>query len=165
MECFSILSRELFLKKGIYMEINELAELDNLEKKIGTPSAQKIIPTLACWENLSAQQLSSITELSESQVHATLQNLIEIEIVVRESRGIYSLSSNSFTQSLKNAYIEKIERVLGKFMYNLSNSLESTEPDEVAEKISYMMERWKPMMERLYRTKLSSLAEYLIDKF
>jgi transcriptional antiterminator len=147
------------------MEIAELSELKNVERSFGTPSAQKIIQILTCWETVTVKQLSEITELSESQIHATLQSLIEADIVKRESRGNYTLSDSPFAQELKVAYNALLERVLGKFMHNLTTRLDDMSPDEISTRLDYMIKRWKPMMEKLYRSKLSSLAEYIIDRY
>jgi len=160
---FSIVRVE-FIPKVSPMEIAELSELKAVERSFGTPSAQKIIQVLACWEIVTVKQLSEITELSESQVHATLQSLIDADIVKRESRGNYILSDPPFAQELKVAYESLVERVLGKFMYNLSIDLDSLSVDDISDRLEYMLKRWKPMMEKLYRSKLSSLAEYIIDR-
>ena len=149
----------------IMMEIAELSELKNVERSFGTPSAQKTIQILACWETVTVKQLSEITELSESQIHATLQSLIDADIVKRESRGNYTLADSPFAQEMKVAYSALLERVLGKFMHNLTTHLDDISPDEISTRLDYMLKRWKPMMEKLYRSKLSSLAEYIIDRY
>ena len=146
------------------MEIAELSELQAVERSFGTPSAQKIIQIVVCWETVTVKQLSEISELSESQVHATLQNLIDADIIKRESRGNYILSDSPFARELKVAYESLIERVLGKFMYNLNNQLDELTPEEISDRLDYMVKRWKPMMEKLYRSNLSSLAEHIIDR-
>jgi len=147
------------------MEIAELSELKAVERSFGTPSAQKIIQVLACWETVTVKLLSEITELSESQVHATLQSLIDADVVKRESRGNYVLSDSPFARELKVAYDALLERVIGKFMYNLTTRLDDMPPDEISTRLDYMLKRWKPIMEKLFRSKLSSLAEYIIDRY
>ncbi len=147
------------------MEIAELSELKAVERSFGTPSAQKIIQALVCWKIVSVKQLSEITELSESQVHVTLQSLIDADIVNRESRGSYTLSKSPFAQELKAAYETLVERVLGKFMYNLSSRLDELNPEEISRRLEFMLQRWRPMMENLYGSKLASLAEFIIDRY
>nr|MDO8116853.1 hypothetical protein [Candidatus Sigynarchaeota archaeon] len=147
------------------MEIDELSELKAVERSFGTPSAQKIIQALTCWEILTVKQLGEMTELSESQIHATLQSLINADIVKRESRGTYVLSDSPFAREVKVAYSALLERIIGKFMYNLAMHLDDMSPDDIATRLGYMLTRWKPMMETLYRTNLSSLAEYIIDRY
>jgi DNA-binding MarR family transcriptional regulator len=136
---------------------------DHLENYLGTPSAQRILRILACWEKLPVKDIIKLSGLSQSQVHATLRNLEEIKLITREERGIYIFSGESFPQHLKEAYQIELNMDLGQQLYDIEKNLDDTPANEVVITLANLIKQWKPFLEHNYHRQLSSLAEYLVD--
>ena len=113
----------------------EISVLSEIESYLGTPRAQKILQILVCWETMPVKEIITKSGLSESQVHTTLRNLERIGTINHESRGIYRLSSNEFTQLLKKAYLVVINQVIGQKLHDLSKNLDELPPDEVSDRL------------------------------
>ena len=145
------------------LEFVDLQTLDEVDSFLGTPSAQKILRILVCWDILPIKEIKKKSGLSESQVHATIRNLQKIGIIEQESRGLYKLSLNKFPQLLKEAYLVFLNQVVGQSLYNLSKNLDNLTHEEVSKKLVFLMNQCKPILEQNYASKIASLAEYLVD--
>jgi len=145
------------------LEFVDLQTLDEVDSFLGTPSAQKILRILVCWEILPIKEIKKKSGLSESQVHATIRNLQKIGIIEQESRGLYKLSLNKFPQLLKEAYLVFLNQVVGQSLYNLSKNPDNLTHEEVSKKLVFLMNQCKPILEQNYASKIASLAEYLVD--
>ena len=73
---------------------------ENLDMVLGNPSTQKILRLLSIHLLLSVQEIKSLSNISESQIHLTLKNMVESKLVKRSSRGVYELSQSAFTKLL-----------------------------------------------------------------
>lgn len=81
-----------------------MSELESMDSVLGTPSSQLILRLLSTREFMTLKELEDLTSLSQSQIQATLQNLIKINLVVRHTRGVYKLSESSLANNFKTTY-------------------------------------------------------------
>jgi predicted transcriptional regulator len=153
-----------FNRKMLDYYQKELRELDNLNQFMGTPSAQKIFQLLVCWETLPINEIITKTRISESQTYSTLKNLEKIELVIKKSRGIYTLTQNKFVVMLKDAYVAKLEQFIGKQLYHISKNLDKWTIDEIKDIWAPLLEQWAPLLNKNHAQKVSSIAGHIYDK-
>lgn len=139
-------------------------KMDDYERALGTPSAQKIIGLLTCWSSLSLKELVQKTGLSESQVHNTLNTLMDVSIVEKKSRGIYALSNSTFSEHLKSAYEDIIEQNVGNILYFLSNNIDTLPLPELEQTWKSLIDQWEPFLHERFSRKVSSLASHVVDR-
>lgn len=139
--------------------------IEELDKILGTPSAQRVFRILVCWGKLSLKEIVARSNFSESQVHLTLTHLEKAQIVKKESRGIYTLTNVPFVHSLKRAYTELLITRVGMKVYRLSKEMENLTPVEVGDRLDNLIFHWQPILEQNYRLKLSSLVNYSLNRY
>jgi len=138
--------------------------LEEYEKALGTPSAQKIIALLTCWNSLALREIVQKTGLSESQVHNTLNSLREVEVVSKKSRGIYSLSRSKLATHLSTAYADIIEQTVGNSLYFLSKNIDTLPLPELEKRWKALIDQWEPFLTAHFSHQLSSLSSHIIDR-
>ncbi len=141
-----------------------LEKENNLDRILGTPSAQNIIRTLACWEVLPAKELIKKTNLSESQIHVTLKNLIKIGIVISPSRGYYQFTKTEVVKKIQEAYTSILIQSVGEDLYKIMKTINEYTPEELAAILGRLQEKWGPIIQNHYSRMFSSLVENTIDQ-
>lgn len=137
--------------------------IEYLEKTLGTPSAQKILRFLVCWEKLPYRDLIVKSGLSESNVYATLRKLQQSGVVTSEVRGIYQLSEDEFIQTYKAAYSVLIKRIISQNLYDISKQIDLVSPEKITDQLLSLRDSYKPFIDRYYSKKFSSLIGALIN--
>lgn len=133
------------------------------DKTLGTPSAQKILRFLVCWEKISFRELIAKSNLSESNVHSTLRKLQRSGLVSSGVRGIYQLTDDDFTKTLTTSYSILIKRIIARNLYNLSKQMEVTSPEKILDQLLLLKDLYGPYIDRYYSKKFSSLVGSLIN--
>ncbi len=136
---------------------------DYFDKALGTPSAQKILRFLVCWEKLPYRDLIVKSGLSESNVYATLKKLQQSGIVISDVRGIYQLSEDEFTQTVKAAYSVFLKRIISQNLYEISKQIDLVSPEKIIDQLLYLKDTYKPFIDKYYSKKFSSLIGGLIN--
>jgi len=136
---------------------------DYFDKALGTPSAQKILRFLVCWEKLPYRDLIVKTGLSESNVYATLKKLQQSGIVTSDVRGIYQLSEDEFTQTVKAAYSVFLKRLISQNLYEISKQIDLVSPEKITDQLLDLKATYKPFIDKYYSKKFSSLIGGLIN--
>ena len=77
------------------------------DKILGTPSAQKILRLFAIWENLTIKEILDKTTLSEGQIHKTLNNLQKIKLIRKRDKGFYQIESNFYSKAIQEAILNR----------------------------------------------------------
>ena len=137
--------------------------VEHLDKTLGTPSAQKVLRFLVCWEKLPYRELIAKTGLSESNVYATLRKLQQLGFVTSEVRGIYQLSKDDFTQTFKTSYSVLLKRIISQNLYQISKQIDIVPPDRITDQLLNLRDSYKPFIDRYYSKKFSSLIGTLIN--
>lgn len=137
--------------------------VEHLDKTLGTPSAQKVLRFLVCWEKLPYRELIAKTGLSESNVYATLRKLQQLGFVTSEVRGIYQLSKDDFTQTFKTSYSVLLKRIISQNLYQISKQIDIVSPDEITDQLLNLRDSYKPFIDKYYSKKFSSLIGTLIN--
>jgi predicted transcriptional regulator len=140
-----------------------LSELDTLSRFLGTPSAQKVFQLMVCWKSLSKKDLIDKTSFSESQIYLTLNNLEKIGLIEKKSRGVYGLTDAKFTNLLKNAYLSKLEQIIGKELYFIGKNLDSLPSNNLIKLWSQLIDQWEPILNEKFPEKVSSLAGHILE--
>lgn len=141
-----------------------LIELTNLNKILGTPSTQIVLQLLVCWDELAVKELIEKSKFSESQIHTTLQNLEKEGLVQKKSRGIYRLTESKFILSLKEAYLVKLEQLIGKQLYSLAEKIDILSLEELHRIWNELVELWNPILKKYFVIKASQIAGHIIDR-
>jgi predicted transcriptional regulator len=141
-----------------------LEKENNLDRILGTPSAQNIIRTLACWERLPVRALIEKTHLSESQIHATLKNLIQIGIVTSPSRGYYQFAQTEVVRKIQEAYTSILIQAVGEELYKIMKTTNEYTPEDLTAILGKLQEKWGPIIQNHYSRMFSSLVETMIDQ-
>ena len=137
--------------------------IDYLDKTLGTPSAQKILRFLVCWEKLPYRDLIIKSGLSESNVYATLRKLQQSGVVISDVRGIYQLNEDEFVQNYKAAYSVLIKRIISQKLYDVSKQIDQVSPEKITDQLLSLRDSYKPFIDRYYSKKFSSLIGALIN--
>lgn len=137
--------------------------IDYLDKTLGTPSAQKILRFLVCWEKLPYRDLIIKSGLSESNVYATLRKLQQSGVVTSDVRGIYQLNEDEFVQNYKAAYSVLIKRIISQKLYEVSKQIDQVSPEKITDQLLSLRDSYKPFIDRYYSKKFSSLIGALIN--
>lgn len=135
-----------------------------IDTVLGTPSTQKILRLLYCWEQLTVKELVKKTRLSESQVYNTLRSLESINLVEQVGRGIYTYGKDSFSLKLKEAYIIQLIQIIGNELHELSTIIDTEDVQKVDEKFTNLVELWEPILDGFYPLKASSLASLIVER-
>lgn len=143
----------------------QINDISIMETVIGTPSAQKVIVLLVTWPNLSIKEIQSKTKLSKSQIHITLKNLQDIQIVQTVTRGYYTLAESKFTQLLKEAYQAKIIESINKQIYQIKQALKRKEIKEATEMFQELQEKYDPLLKERFPFIVSSLSHRFIEAY
>lgn len=136
----------------------------SIDKVIGTLSAQRILSILATWDKLAVTDIITKTKLSESQIHQTLKKLYTINMIEKESRGIYTFRKNPVTEHLKKFYTELLIVHLGIELNKLSKIIDTQPIEDVSAQVTALLLQWGPLLEKHYSYRVSSLVEALVDK-
>lgn len=139
-------------------------ELDSLNRSLGTPSAQRIFELLTCWDSLSTKDIIKKSGISESQIYTTLGNLEKAGLVTKKTRGIYTTTDTKFTKLLKDAYLAKIEQVIGRELYFLGKHIDTLPLEQISERWTPLVEQWEPILREKFPQKMSSLAGHIVDR-
>ena len=137
--------------------------LDQMDRILGTPSAQKIFRIMVCWEILPVKEIIDLSGLSESQVHATLLNLEKLTLIEKRSRGIYSSTDSSFSQSLKKSYLDQIIPVVGTIIFNLFKKISKAPKEEIWKEYVDLEKMYRPLLKKEFPFQMSSLVEEFIE--
>ena len=138
-------------------------EMEEFDRALGTPTSQKIIKLLSCWNSLSSKELISKTKMSESQIYITLQNLEKCGIVQKKARGIYSFDDSPFAQALYHTYRMKLEEIVGSAIYRFRKRMEKIPLNQMLEEFKELVILWDPILKDKFKFQMSSIAENIID--
>ncbi len=138
--------------------------IEDFDKSLGTPSGQAVFRILVCWESLPIREIILKSKLSESQIHNTLKDLISLGLVVKESRGVYSLSKSQIASNLKKAYEEILEQHVGNLLYTLSKQLDIMPLHDIEELWTHLIDQWKPILEKKFKRKAASITNSIIER-
>lgn len=131
---------------------------NHFDSIIGNPSSSKILRMLTINDKLSVKELIELTQISESQLHVLLKNLLEINILIKVSRGIYGFSDHVFAKSIKEAYLEIIREYLNNSIYNIQELLKRGEKESAFELLKELIQMYKPFLEREFSRIMASLS-------
>lgn len=132
---------------------------------LGTPSAQKILRLLYCWEQLPVKELMNKTELSESQIYNTLRALELINLVESVSRGLYTYTKSNFSLKLHEAYISQLVQIIGQELHEMGSILDSEAYETLDEKYTKLITLWEPLLDKYYPLKISSIAGHILERY
>lgn len=139
--------------------------MEQLDKILGTPSAQRILRILVCWKSLPFKEVIPRAGFSVSQINSTLSQLEKVQIVTKESRGVYTLADTPFVASLTEAYTQLLVQNIGMELYQLTKGLEKLAPREISSRLSKLIFNWRPLLEQHFSHKLSSLVGHTVDRY
>ena len=147
------------------MEPSIKSDSFNFDSILGTPTSQQIIRLLSIWPELSVKELQEKTSLSETQIHNTLKNLISIDVVKKIKRGIYSLNTNSFTNSLKDAFISNTTEIINNKIYSILQKLKNGEREDAQNEFEVLVLLYNPLLETRFSKVMNSLAHSFLEKY
>ncbi|HKZ42356.1 MAG TPA: hypothetical protein VJ044_15435 [Candidatus Hodarchaeales archaeon] len=136
----------------------------SLDSVLGSPSSQRILRILLCWNELPTKKIVKKANLSDSQVYNTLKSLESIGLVTSPSRGIYSILKTPFSEKLGEAYLVQLVQLIGKELYLLGKNLDSFPFAELDKRFSLLVERWEPLIDKHFSSKASFLAEHILER-
>ena len=119
---------------------------ETVDSILGTPSSQRLLRLLFCWEQLPIKEIINKSNLSESQVYNTLRNLESIGLVKTISRGIYTHTDSSFTIKLKEAYLSQLVQLIGKELHYLSSELDKLAYEQLDKRFTVLVALWEPLL-------------------
>lgn len=143
-------------------EIEFLTE--TVDTILGTPSSQRILRLLFCWERLPTKEIILKSKLSESQVYNTLRKLESIDLIESTSRGFFRYKTNQFSLKLKDAYIAQLIQLVGKELYKLSGDLDKSSFEVLDKHFTNLVELWEPILDSHFPLKTSSIAGHILDR-
>lgn len=135
---------------------------NHFDSIIGNPSSSKILRMLAINDKLSVKDLIELTQISESQMHVLLRNLVETNVLVKISRGIYSFSNRPFAISIKEAYVAIILEFISNTIYNIQELVKQGEKDKGFELLSDLIQLYKPLLESHFSRIMATLSHEFI---
>ncbi|HKZ41521.1 MAG TPA: hypothetical protein VJ044_11200, partial [Candidatus Hodarchaeales archaeon] len=135
-----------------------------MDSILGSPSSQRILRLLLCWNQLPIKEIVKKSDLSDSQVYNTLKSLQSIGLVISPSRGIYSIPKTQFVEKLGEAYLPQLVQLIGKEMYLLGKDLDKIPFVELDRRFSLLVDRWEPLIDTHFRAKASFLAEHILQR-
>lgn len=147
------------------MDLPVSSQLEQVDKILGTPSAQRILRILVCWKSLSFKKIIPRAGFSISQINSTLNQLEKAQIVTKESRGIYALADTPFVARLTEAYTQLLIQNIGTEFYRLTKGLDELPPQEMSSRLNGLIFHWKPLLEQHFPHKLSSLVGHTVDRY
>jgi len=136
----------------------------DIDKIMGTPSAHKVIRFLTIWGSISFQQLVEFTELSSSQIQATLNNLIDLGLVERLSKGVYHLTQSSFSENLISAYTTFHLQWIGHKLSSLHQMVNENKLQESYLELEVLTVRYRPFLDKYFSHQLSNLSHAVLDQ-
>lgn len=141
------------------------SQMEQLDKILGTPSAQRILRILVCWKSLPFKEVIPRAGFSVSQINSTLNQLEKAQIVTKESRGFYALMDTPFVERLTEAYTQLLVQNIGMELYRLTKGLDKLTPQEISLRLNELIFHWKPLLEQHFSHKLSSLVGHTVDRY
>lgn len=145
--------------------INTTSQTEIFDSALGTPSSQKILRLIFCWNQLPVKELIMKSNLSESQVYNTLRSLETINLVESVSRGIYAYTKNEFSLKLREAYVTQLIHLIGQQLHELSTNIDTEDIKSLDEKFTKLVTMWEPLLDIHYPLKASSLAGHILERF
>ncbi len=140
----------------------------NLEKDIdkimGTPSAHKIVRFLTIWDSISFQNLGEFTDLSSSQIQATLNNLIDLGLVERLSKGVYHLTPSNFSENLIAAYTTFHLQWIGYKLSSINRLINENKLQESYHELELLTARYRPFLDKYFTHQLSNISHAVLDQ-
>ena len=131
---------------------------------IGNPSTSRVIRFLTIHPVLSVKQLMDFIGISESQIHLILKNMTDINLVKRQSRGLYSLSQEKSATSLKEAYKSRLLEYLNQEIYEIQEQLKLDLLPEAKQRFRRMSELYQPLLKTHFKKVMSSLSHEFLDR-
>jgi hypothetical protein len=140
-----------------------MSELDSMDSVLGTPSAQQILRILSTRDLIDLKELVRLTSLSHSQIQATLQNLIRIRLVVRQTRGIYKLNDSSMANNFKTTYLKTTIYFLNEQINIIFELLKKGEKDQAFAIFETISDKYSVILERNFSDILENLSHQLLE--
>ena len=135
---------------------------NHFDSIIGKPSSSKILRMLVINDKLSVKELKELTEISESQLHVLLRNLVEVNILMKITRGLYGFSNHPFAKLIKEAYLAIIREYLNNSIYNIQELIKKGEKEEAFEILKEIISIYKPLLERDFSRIMATLSHEFI---
>lgn len=138
--------------------------IDEDDKILGTPSAQKIMRLFSIWETLTVKEIHVKANLSEGQVHKTLNNLQKISLITKREKGIYQLSSSSYTKAVQEAILNRLHHYINSIISEIHKKLDIGNRDEAHDKFRYLANNFEPILKKNFAYKMNSLTHRFLDE-
>ncbi|HMF31670.1 MAG TPA: hypothetical protein VKK79_09660 [Candidatus Lokiarchaeia archaeon] len=139
------------------------SDIHNLDRYLGSPSSQKVLQLLTCWETLSVKEIALKAALSESQVHVTLNRLEKLDLVVKQAWGKYSFSNSKFASLLKTAYSAILEQIIGNEIYQLTKQMDNIPRETLEAQYSKIVDQWGPLLSAKFSFQMNELAGFFVE--
>jgi len=143
---------------------------DNITDKefdaiLGNVVTQQVIRTLACWEKLTVKELIAKTGTGEEKISKATSDLVRINVLEKDDHGYWHYSTDPFGEAMRKAYHALNRDMIEKRIYTITKNMDSYTPDEYSDQMTYLIEKWKPLLDKYHASKMSSLAGHLIDAY
>lgn len=143
----------------------ELVSDKEIDAILGTPSAQTILRLLSIWDQLPLKEVQNKSELSESQVHATLKRLVDIHILHKVTKGLYSYSPDNFASLLKEAYKEKNIHHVNTRLTHINSLLKENKIEEAQQAYQNLITGYEPMLDTYFSHLMSALTHSFLEHY
>ena len=138
-------------------------QIEEEDKILGTPSAQKILRLFAIFENLTLKEIIDKTGLSDAQIHKTLNNLQKINLITKKEKGNYQIAENSNSKAIQEAILNRITILINEDLKEIDNQLVSGNREEAHDKFLYLIKNFEPMLKRNFKYKLNSIVHQFLE--
>lgn len=139
-------------------------ELNVLSKDLGNPSIQKLLFILTVYDQLPINKLLELSGLSESQLHLTIKKMLNIKLIKKITRGMYSLTDDQFMLRLKEAYKTKIVDDVNTKINEIWNYLKKNNLEESFNLFKEIDRFYGPILVTNFSYQLNSLSHEFLDK-
>lgn len=134
------------------------------DKILGTPSAQKILRLFAIWENLTVKEILDKTKLSEGQVHKTLNNLQKIKLINKREKGFYQIDSGFYSRTIQDAIVNRVIYFINDSLDEIEKKLEIGQREEAHTQFLYLDKNFEPILKKNFKFRLNSLVHEFLDE-
>lgn len=139
-------------------------EIDNYSNGLGNPSIQKLLFILTVHNQLPVNKLLEFSFLSESQLHLTLKKMMNINLVRRLTRGMYSLSEDQFVIKLKEAYLTKILDQINNKIIEIRELLKENDYERAFQLYKDIDLKFEPILNSHFSHLMNSISHEFLDR-
>jgi len=143
----------------------ELITDDDIDKALGTISAQKVFRTLTTWGRLSRMEIKNNTNIPDRELEEVLHTLVQANILQKETGDMYMLYTSPFVDRLTEAYLEQIKQYLNQQLYKIHQIIKLNEDEKASQLYTDLKKRYKPILTKYFSHQLSGLAHQFLEKY